>query len=76
MQSTTRGPRIHASEAEVARALEGTWRPEHLFTLKQAVALFDMYAVELAECDRELELMLAPLARHDGVVAEHAFGMT
>ena len=65
-----RGPRIHASQEEVARALEGTWRPEHLFTLKQAVALFDIYAQELAECDRELERMLAPLARHDGDVSE------
>ncbi len=61
-----RGPRIHASEQEVARALEGTWRPEHLFALKQALALFDTYAERLAECDCELERMLQPLARHDG----------
>ena len=27
-------------EAEIARALEGTWRPEHLFALKQA---YDLY---------------------------------
>jgi transposase len=61
-----RGPRIHASEQEVAQALEGTWRAEHLFALKQAVALFDAYAQMLAECDRELERMLDVLARHDG----------
>jgi hypothetical protein len=61
-----RGPRIHASEEEIARALEGTWRQEHLFALKQAVALFDAYAGMLAECDRELERMLTALARHDG----------
>ena len=61
-----RNRRIHASEQEIARALEGTWRPEHLFTLKQAVALFDSYANELAACDRELERLLEPLARHDG----------
>jgi transposase len=60
-----RGDRIHASEEEVARALEGTWRPEHLFALRQAVALFDSYAGLLAECDQELERLLAPLARHD-----------
>ena len=61
-----RGPRIHASQDDVARALEGTWRAEHLFELRQAVALFDSYAGLLAECDRELERLLAPLARHDG----------
>jgi transposase len=58
--------RIHASEEEIARALQGTWRAEHLFALKQAVCLFDAYAEQLAECDRELECMLARLARHDG----------
>ncbi len=60
-----RGDRIHASEEVVARSLEGTWRPEHLFALKHAVALFDSYAGLLAECDQELERLLAPLARHD-----------
>jgi transposase len=60
-----RGDRIHASKEDVARSLEGTWRPEHLFALKHAVALFDSYAGLLAECDQELERMLAPLARHD-----------
>lgn len=61
-----RGSRIHASEQEIAAALEGTWRPEHLFTLKQAVELFDTYAKELADCDRELERLLEPLAHHGG----------
>ncbi|MGH8555779.1 MAG: hypothetical protein ACREUD_09485, partial [Gammaproteobacteria bacterium] len=37
---------------------------EHLFALKQAVSLYDAYAAELAECDRQLESMLAALARH------------
>jgi len=61
-----RGSRIHASEQEIARALEGTWRAEHLFPLKQAVELFDAYARMLAECDRELERRLDELACHDG----------
>ena len=60
-----RGDRIHASQEEIARSLEGTWRSEHLFALKQAVVLFDNYASLLAECDLELERMLKPLARHD-----------
>ena len=61
-----RGQRIQASEEEVALALEGTWRPEHLFALRQAVELFDFYALKLGECDGELERMLDRLARHDG----------
>lgn len=58
--------RIRASEEEIAKALQGNWREEHLFTLKQAVALYDAYAVQLAECDRQLETMLAALAQHAG----------
>lgn len=61
-----RNVRIRASEAEIAKALQGNWREEHLFALKQAVALYDAYAEQLAECDRQLETMLAALAQHDG----------
>lgn len=58
--------RIRASEEEIAKALQGTWREEHLFALQQAVALYDAYAEQLAACDRQLETMLAELARHSG----------
>jgi transposase len=58
--------RIHASAEEIAKALQGTWREEHLFALKQAVALYDAYAGQLAECDRQLEKMLGALPRHEG----------
>jgi len=36
-----RDRRIKADEAEVAAALQGNWRDEHLFALKQALALID-----------------------------------
>jgi transposase len=58
--------RIRASEEDIAKALQGSWREEHLFALKQAVALYDAYAEQLSECDRQLEKMLAALARHEG----------
>ncbi|RQW81485.1 MAG: IS110 family transposase [Methylococcus sp.] len=58
--------RVHASEDEIAKALEGNWREEHLFALKQSVALYDAYAVQVVECDRQLESMLAKLAQHEG----------
>ena len=32
--------RIHASVDEIAKSLQGNWRGEHLFALKQALALF------------------------------------
>ncbi|MDE2504972.1 MAG: IS110 family transposase, partial [Burkholderiales bacterium] len=39
---------------EIARSLQGNWRLEHLFSLKQALAAFDFVGTQLAECDREI----------------------
>jgi transposase len=58
--------RIRASADEIAKSLEGNWRAEHLFALKQGLALFDFHATQLAECDREIEAQLASLAVHEG----------
>ncbi len=57
--------RIHASAAEIAKSLHGTWRAEHLFALRQALALFDFYATQLSECDHEIEQQLKRLHVHD-----------
>ena len=34
--------RVHASDEEIARSLNGNWRAEHLFALKQALGAFDL----------------------------------
>ena len=50
-----------SSEDEIAKALTGTWREEHLFVLKQALALFDYYTMQVAECDKQLEQQFAAM---------------
>lgn len=50
-----RNPRCQSSEEEIAKALTGNYRPEHLFALKQALALYDFYTQALGECDAEIE---------------------
>lgn len=60
-----RDPRIRASHQEIVKSLEGTWRPELLFVLKQEVDMYDTYLRRLAECDRELEAHLQRLATKD-----------
>ena len=40
---------------EIAMALTGTWREEHLFVLTQALALFDFYTAQLSVCDAQIE---------------------
>ncbi|KAG0092343.1 hypothetical protein BGZ92_010131, partial [Podila epicladia] len=58
--------RIRASEDDIAKSLRGNWRVEHLFSLKQAVALYDFYAEQLSECDRQLEAMLKAMQIQSG----------
>jgi transposase len=53
----------------VAKSLEGDYRPEHLFALKQSVAAFRYYQVLTVEVDQELEKQLNEL---DGAVPDDA----
>lgn len=46
--------RIKSSEATIAKALEGDYRAEHLFALRQALELYDYYQQKIAECDSEI----------------------
>lgn len=58
--------RIRASAQDIAASLQGNWRAEHLFALKQALAAFDFCGTQLAECDREIEAQMAQLQVRDG----------
>jgi len=60
-----RNYRIHASEAEIAKSLEGTWKEEHLFCLSQALKLYDNYQALIAEADAKLKSLITPLRRQD-----------
>lgn len=50
-----REPGCKKTEAEIAKALEGHYRREHVFELKQAVELYDFYDRQVQACDAELE---------------------
>ena len=62
--------RVRASVDEIANSLQGTWRAEHLFALKQALGAFDFVGTQLAECDAEIELQMQSLKLHDGKPAK------
>ncbi|MFH2000438.1 MAG: IS110 family transposase [Planctomycetota bacterium] len=51
-------PRIKSSEEEIAKSLEGDYRAEHLFSLRQALERYDFYHRQMEECDREIEAYL------------------
>jgi transposase len=46
---------VKSTSEEVARALEGTYREEHMFALTQALEAFDFFQQQLAACDLALE---------------------
>ncbi len=53
-----RDERCRRTVQEIALALEGNYRPEHVFALRQAVELYDFYQVKVQECDHQIEAHL------------------
>jgi len=51
-----------ASAAEIAEALTGNYRAEHLFALRQNFEAFEFYQRQLADCDKAIEFQLSSLA--------------
>jgi len=47
--------RCKKDEDEIAKALTGTWREEHLFVLKQSLEMYDFYTRQIKACDAEIE---------------------
>jgi transposase len=61
-----RDPHCAQPESEFVKALTGNYRDEHLFALKQALALYEAYTQQIRECDQELERKFSALKpRHD-----------
>jgi transposase len=46
------------TETEIAAALYGTWRVEHLFALAQTLKLYEFYQKQLRECEDQIEACL------------------
>jgi transposase len=53
-----RDGRCKASEEEIAAALTGHYRPEHLFVLQQNLELFDAFQRQIESCDARVEAHL------------------
>ena len=56
----------HRSEEQIALALEGTWRTEHLFELRQAYDLYQFHHRQITQCDRKVEEELAKFSNRAG----------
>lgn len=56
-----RHKRCHKTEEEIAKALTGNYRDEHVFALRQAVDLYDFYTQQVRTCDEHIAVCLAAL---------------
>lgn len=58
-----RDVRCKQSVETIRAALVGHYLPEHLFSLRQAVELYDFYQQQIAACDREIEQAINALPK-------------
>lgn len=56
-----RDRRCRKSEAQIAEELSGNWRSEHLFTLKQALHMYDHICARIGDYDAEIKRTLKAL---------------
>src|ERR1700681_682215 len=53
-----RDPRCRKSEEEIAEQLSGHWREDHLFSLQQALKMYDAIAERVAAYEKEIQRKL------------------
>lgn len=57
--------RIKASEEEIIKSLQGDYRDEHLFALKQSLEMYNFVQKQIIECDLEIEKYLQKMDKQD-----------
>lgn len=75
-----RNHRCKRDEAEIAKALDGNYRQEHLLALKHALEAYDFFHLRATECEKAIEQILNKWegerprieAPQDGTAPKHA----
>lgn len=57
--------RIKADHSNILKSLEGNWRSEHLFTLKQSFEIYKYMQQQIIICEKEIEQVLQQYAAHN-----------
>jgi len=60
--------RTKSTTDEIAQALTGDYRPEHVFLLQQELQLYEVYQAQIAACDHQIEQCLAQFSAKVDVV--------
>jgi len=64
--SQWRDERCQHTHQEIAKALMGNWREEHLLALRQAAELYEFYHSKITECDQAIDAYLGRLPNRAG----------
>jgi transposase len=56
-----RHPHCKLGEADFVAALTGTYHPEHVFALKQALEAYDFFHGQILQCDQAIQTYMATL---------------
>ena len=57
-------PRVKKSKQEIAMALEGNWREEHLFELQDCYELYKNFELRMENCDLKTEALLSKFIKN------------
>jgi transposase len=64
--------RVHATIETIAKALEGRWSREHLFSLAHELKAYDFAGEQIARLDGEIEVLLSSMKAFDKTPEAHA----
>jgi transposase len=62
--------RVKSSESTVAKSLEGDYRPEHIFALRQSLAAYRYYQQLVLETDQEIQRQMVGLEAADNALVK------
>lgn len=54
--------RIKASKEDIEKSLQGIWRQDNLFELKQAYEIYNFFVDKIVDCDKQIENVLKQIA--------------
>jgi transposase len=69
-----RNKQCRSTPEQFVKALTANYRDEHVFTLNQSLALYDMYSEQVAKCDKQIEAHMQQMKPKDPTPPETPLG--
>ncbi len=63
--------RIKATKEDIVKSLQGIWRQDNLFELKQAYELYLVFRDKIVDCDKQIENVLIQIADQSDVATKN-----